>query len=81
MLFTADLKTFSERLSTKIEMREIKEEGDAIVGIEAQVKTIKTPLNVKREHEEENVPLLGVEEDITTKRAGKRRRKAGALDL
>lgn len=78
VLFTADLRAFSERLNTKIEVKEIKEEEDAKVLAETQVKAeVLTPINAKREFEDEEKPLIAVEE-VTAKRSIKRRRKAYA---
>lgn len=77
-MFTADLRAFSERLNTKIEVKEIKEEEDAKVLAETQVKAeVLTPINAKREFEDEEKPLIAVEE-VTAKRSIKRRRKAYA---
>ena len=84
MLFTADLRAFSERLSVKAEVKaevtEVKKEEDATVLTETQVKAeVLTPVSikVKREYEEEQVtklPLM-VDEKVTLKRSVKRRRK------
>lgn len=77
VLFTADLRAFSERLSTKIEVKEIKEEDDAKVLTEIQVKAeISSPTNVKRELDDEK-SLVAMEE-VTAKKLVKRRRKAYA---
>lgn len=75
VLFTADLRAFSERLTTKIEVKEILEEECAKVLAETQVKAeVLTPINVKREFEDENKSLIAVKE-VTVKRPVKRRRK------
>ena len=74
VLFTADLKAFSEKVSAKLEVETVKEEGDRIVLRETQVKAeFSTPISVKREWEEDETPLLS-----TTAVAAKvkRRRKA-----
>lgn len=75
VLFTADLRAFSERLTTKTKVKEIMEEDDAKVLTEIQVKAeVLTPIKVKRELEDENKPLISVEE-VKVKRPIKRRRK------
>ena len=78
VLFTADLRAFSERLSAKVEVLEVKrEDGESIEGIltETQVKAeVLTPVSVKREFEDEK-SLIKVGE-VRTGRAVKRRRKA-----
>ena len=79
VLFTADLRAFSERLTTKIEVKEIKEEEEDIkVVAEMHIKAeIMTPINLKRELEDEGKALHMVEE-VRAKRPSKRRRKAHA---
>lgn len=75
VLFTADLRAFSERLITKIEVKEIKEEDDAKVPTEIQIKAeILSPMNMKRELDDEK-SLIAIEE-VTGKKPVKRRRKA-----
>ena len=77
MLFTADLRAFSERLTTKIEVKEIKEEDDAKVLTEIQVQAeISSPTYVKRELDDEK-SLVAIEE-VTAGKPVKRRRKAYA---
>ena len=77
MLFTADLRAFSERLTTKIEVKEIKEEDDAKVLTEIQVKAeISSPSNVKRELDDEK--SLAAIDEVTAEKQVKRRRKAYA---
>lgn len=74
VLFTADLRAFSERLSTKFEVKEMKQEEDATGLTETQLKAdILTPVNEKREIEDIK-PLIA--EEITSKSRIKRRRKA-----
>ena len=73
VLFAADLRMFSERLTTKIEVKAIKEEEDAKVLTEIQVKAVKAT-NVKRELEDEEKPLIAVH-GVTSKRPVKRQRK------
>ena len=75
VLFTADLRAFSERLATKIEVKEIKGEDNAHVLTEIQVKAeVVTPMTLKRVIEDEKKPLIAVE-DLTAKRPVKRRRQ------
>ncbi|KAF2403825.1 hypothetical protein EJ06DRAFT_541484 [Trichodelitschia bisporula] len=73
VLFTADLKAFSERLTTKVEKVEetVKLEDDSTV-VESTLKKEVKKTSIKRELEEEK--LLEVEE--TTVRRSKRRKKA-----
>lgn len=76
VLFTADLRAFSERLSSKVEMKEMKGEESARVLTEIQVKAENlTPINVKREFKGEEEPLIIVDE-VTAERPAKRRLKA-----
>lgn len=80
VLFTADLKAFSERLSTKIEIKEeekvlkVEENGETDVEISATAE-ISTEKRVKREFEGEDGKVLEVRE-IIAKKGVKRRRKA-----
>ena len=73
VLFTADLRAFSERLSAKVEvMKTKKEEG---VLMETQVKAeVLRPVSVKREFEEDEKLAVKLEE-VKMKRTVKRRRK------
>lgn len=81
VLFTADLRAFSERLSAKIEQVEVKQEENSSVLTETQVKAeVLTPVSIKsikREHDqsdsERKEPLLI--EEIREQRIVKRRRK------
>lgn len=77
VLFTADLRAFSERLVAKVDNKEVKEEykEEKSVLIETQVKAeaLETT-SVKRELEDEKKPLIMIEE-ATSKRHVKRRRK------
>ena len=76
VLFTADLKAFSERLTSQVEVKELKEEAETKVLTEIQVTAeVLTPISAKREIEDEEKPLIAVEEVIAT-RPVKRRRKA-----
>jgi len=77
VLFTADLRAFSERASAKIEVTEVKKEDPSGVLSETQVKVeqMSTPVSIKRDFETETKPLV-LEEEILEKRATKRRRKA-----
>ncbi|KAE9974700.1 hypothetical protein BLS_002945 [Venturia inaequalis] len=76
VLFTADLKTFSQRLVTKVET--VKVEGVVKEEIGAHgddsMETKITLKRVKQEPDESDNLLLGVKEE--TKRTVKRRRKA-----
>ena len=75
VLFTADLRAFSERLTSKIEVKEIKDEDNAHVLTGIQVKAeVVTPVTLKREIEDEKKPLIAVG-DVTAKRPVKRRRQ------
>lgn len=75
VLFTADLRAFSERLSAKAEVVYIKREGATTVLAETQVKAeILTPVSIKSEFEEDKKHMIAVEE-VATKQI-KRRRKA-----
>lgn len=78
MLFTADLKAFSERLVAKSEVKEedevIKKEEDSFVETEVTVKqTTVLEKRVKREAEDEEKPLTEIKENVVRKT--KRRRK------
>lgn len=76
VLFTADLKTFSQRLVTKVETVTVegvvKEEAGAQV--EASMKSKITVKRVKQEPDENDNPLRNFKEE--KKRMVKRRRKA-----
>ena len=66
VLFTADLRAFSERLAAKIEVVEVKKEEETVL-LETQViPEILTPVSIKREFKEE----------VKVGRAAKRKRKA-----
>lgn len=73
VLFTADLKAFSERLSTKVE---IKQEDDAsvlkVTGVKTEARSV-----LKREPEEaDSKPVLKLEEtNVTSSERVKRRRR------
>ncbi|KAL6715924.1 8-oxoguanine glycosylase ogg1 [Lecanora helva] len=74
VLFTADLRAFSERLSTKVKVETIEEENDNAVVTTTQVKTeILTPKSMKREFDEDQKPLTAITE--VAARKVKRRRK------
>ncbi|KAL9124544.1 MAG: hypothetical protein Q9217_006132 [Psora testacea] len=75
VLFTADLRAFSERLRAKIEVVEVKQEYGEIKSVltETQVEAkVLTPVSVKREFEKTS--LLKVEE-LDMKRTVNKRRK------
>lgn len=77
VLFAADLRTFSSRLNTKVEVVEVKkeEDEDKDVMIETGVESEKiTERNLKREIMEEETVTTAVEE-ISTARQAKRRRR------
>ena len=76
VLFTADLRTFSERLTTKVEVKEIKKEEASKILTETQIKTdMLAPVKVKREFDDAEKLLIAVEQ-VAAKRPVKRRRKA-----
>ena len=78
VLFTADLRAFSDKLTAKIEQVEVKQEGaeERKVLTETQVKAeVLTPVSVKREFEGEETKIK-FEELSSVKRSVKRRRKA-----
>ena len=80
VLFTADLRAFSDRLATKSEVTNLKQEDNSTVLTEVQAKTqILTPVSIKREFLEdpsENTSQIPVaEEKVRMKRTFKRRRK------
>ena len=63
VLFTADLKAFAERLSTNIEVKEVKPEYTETVLTETQVKAeILTPVSLKREFGEEEVSPIAIKQ-------------------
>ncbi|KAK1085134.1 8-oxoguanine glycosylase ogg1, partial [Friedmanniomyces endolithicus] len=77
VLFTADLRAFSERLVAKVE---VKDEGVVVKteeGIEVEVDVVKTEKvlekGIKRERDGEESKMFEVEEKIA--RLAKRRRK------
>ncbi|KAL2058862.1 hypothetical protein ABVK25_000154 [Lepraria finkii] len=75
VLFTADLRAFAERLSTKIEIKEVKQEDDATVLTETNIKAeLLRPISMKREFDEEKGSPIAFEK-VTTKREVKRRRR------
>ena len=66
---------FADRLRAKIETEKIKEEEDGKVLTEIQVKAeILTPRKMKRESNDQEKPLVAIEETIAQKSI-KRRRK------
>ena len=76
VLFTADLRAFSERLITKLEVEVIKPEDGKMIIMESQVKVEDLiPVSVKREYEEEMKPLVAIKQ-ANSMRPNKRRRKA-----
>lgn len=79
VLFTADLRAFSERLSTKTEVKEeevvLKVDANGEPDRVSATMTVLTEKRVKRELVEEDDKILEIQE-IATKRKVKRRRKA-----
>lgn len=74
VLFTADLRAFAERLSTKVEIKEVKQEDDATVLAETKIKAeLLTPVSMKREFNEKVSPIAF--EEVIMKREVKRRRR------
>ncbi len=75
VLFTADLRAFSERLTNKVEVKEFGKGDEKTVLIETQVKAeMLKPISVKREFEDEKKPLIAIEQATSTRQV-KRRRK------
>ena len=74
VLFTADLRAFSKQQISKIEVQEIKSEGDSSIAINSEVQTdVLIPLNVKRKIEEDQKSPIAVTK--VAARQVKRRRK------
>lgn len=72
VLFTADLRVFSERLSAKLEVVNVKQEVGSAILAESQVKAeVLSLVKVKREFEEEKKAFIAVE-DVAIKRRRKR---------
>lgn len=75
VLFAADLRAFSSRLNTKVEVIEMKKEEDEDVTIDTRVKTEKeSERNLKRDFQEDETITMAVKE-ISTARKLKRRRR------
>ena len=75
VLFTADLRAFSERLSTKTEEAIVKEEEITSIVTETEVKAgTLTPISIKRENEETE-PSGSFVESIRSTRTIKRQRR------
>jgi N-glycosylase/DNA lyase len=76
VLFAADLRTFAARLSTKLEVTEVKkEEEGADVSLETISKaSILAATGVKRELTDEDKTLITIQE-VSLARKVKRRRK------
>ena len=80
VLFTADLRAFSDRLSAKTEVIELKQEDTSTVLMEVRAKAqILTPVSIKREYLEDESEFTSktstAEKKVTLKRTVKRRRK------
>jgi N-glycosylase/DNA lyase len=77
VLFTADLKTFSERLVAKVESASeeiiVKDEADVVTKVERVVKSKVTTKSIKREPEDD--ASLLVETSSQAVKKVKRRRK------
>ena len=74
VLFTADLRAFSERLTTKVEIKDIKKESDDLSKQDTQIKTaVLSTASIKRELEGEDKSLIAITE--VAAREVKRRRK------
>jgi N-glycosylase/DNA lyase len=71
VLFTADLKAFSERLVEKVEI--LKQEGDQVIEETTKRDTKMTTKRVKMEPDESNRIVMNLE--AKTERVAKRRRK------
>ena len=75
VLFAADLRAFSSRLNTKVEVIEMKKEEDEDVTIDTRVKPEKEPERIlKRDFQEDETITMAVKE-ISTARKLKRRRR------
>lgn len=75
VLFTADLRAFSERLTNKVEVKEFGQGDEKTVLMETQVKAeMLKPISVKREFEAKKKPLIAIEQATSTRQV-KRRRK------
>ena len=75
VLFTADLRAFSEKLTSKVEVKEerIKSEEDVGVWTETSIKSeIPARTTLKRELEE--IPVVKVEESSNSRRVVKKRK-------
>ena len=79
MLFTADLRAFSERLSTKTEVKEeeviLKVEENGEIDVVSAPTKVRTERPIKRELVEDDGKILEIKE-VASKRKVKRRRKA-----
>jgi len=74
VLFTADLRAFSERLSTKVELAEIKQED--VLGTPSQVilkKKPETETKIKGEPEGDEIKISIVKVNARSERAKRRR--------
>ena len=75
VLFAADLRTFAERLSTKLEVTEVKKEEKIEISLKSISETsITANTGVKREFTSEEKTLSGIQE-VSLARKVKRRRK------
>lgn len=75
VLFAADLRAFSSRLNTKVDVVEEKKEEDEDIVIKTRVKSEKTTKGIlKREIQEDETVTMAVEEISGTRKAKRRRR-------
>jgi N-glycosylase/DNA lyase len=76
VLFTADLKTFSERLVVKVEAVSkatiIKKEGDVVTDVKETVETKLVSKQIKREPDDDGTPIVEASEQ-TVKKTKRRR--------
>jgi N-glycosylase/DNA lyase len=75
VLFTADLKAFSERLAAKVEIKE-EATNDSTELSPVVVKAALRKITVKREHEDDK-PIVKLEEVVTTTGERVKRRRRG----
>jgi N-glycosylase/DNA lyase len=75
VLFTADLKAFSERLAAKVEIKE-EATNDSTELSPVVVKAALRKITVKREHEDDT-PIVKLEEVVTTTGERVKRRRWG----
>lgn len=76
VLFTADLRAFSERLVAKIEVKEEKVTDTGKVEVKVEETSVTERITIKREADdgEEQKPAVKIEDDARASRAKKRRK-------